>query len=119
MKKIEIEDRTKRFSITIIRLVEKLPRTTAGFVIGKQLLRSATSIGANLIEGRGGVSKKDFINFLSIARKSAIETDYWLKLLGDSEILENDLIYNIRNELEEITKVISAIILKTKQNYKK
>ena len=118
MRKIEIEERAKRFSISIIRLVEQLPRTTAGFVLGKQLLRSATSIGANLVEGRGGVSKKDFVNFLGIARKSAIETNYWLELLEDLGIFENKLLCNIKSELEEITKIISAIILKTKQNFK-
>ena len=87
-------------------------------MIGKQLLRSATSIGANLVEGRGGVSKKDFINFLGIARKSAIETTYWLELLDEAGLVDSATISKFQNELTEITKVISSIILKTKSNSK-
>ena len=118
MKKIEIESRAKKFSLAIIQLVEALPKKTASFVIGKQILRSATSIGANLVEGRGGVSKKEFINFLSIARKSAIETTYWLELLDESNLVDSTTISKFQNELTEITKIISSIILKTKSNSK-
>ena len=93
-------------------------QNNASFVIGKQVLRSASSIGSNLVEGRGAVSKKEFVNFLSIARKSAIETSYWLELLEESQLVGEITIKRLQTELEEITKVISSIILKTKSNLK-
>ena len=117
MKKIEIENRAKRFALEIIKLVDKLPKKSSSFVLGKQILRSATSIGANLVEGRGGVSKKDFVNFLGIARKSAIETSYWLELLDESDLVDSATISKFQNELIEITKIISSIILNTKSKF--
>jgi len=83
MKKVEIAERAKIFALEVIKLIDKLPKKTSSFVIGKQVLRSATSIGANIVEGGGSVSKKEFVNFLSIARKSAIETNFWLELLDE------------------------------------
>lgn len=80
MQKNDIQKRTFQFSLEIIQIVHNFPKTTIRFELGKQLFRSGTSIGANITEGNGAVSKKEFINYMEIAKKSAMETKYWLQL---------------------------------------
>lgn len=77
------KERTFCFSLEIIRYLKLLPQDYVNQTIGKQLLRSATSIGANVIEAQAGSSRKDFSNYYQIALKSANETKYWLELLID------------------------------------
>lgn len=72
----DIQDRTFEFSLEIIKFVGAFPKTIIGFELGKQLFRSGTSIGANVVEGNGAVSKKEFINYMQISKKSAQETQY-------------------------------------------
>ena len=76
--KTDTYQRAYKFALAIIRLVDKLPKDTASLIIGRQLLRSATSIGANIMEGRAGSSKRDFTNFFNHALKSANESKFWL-----------------------------------------
>ncbi len=115
MEPYSIQDRTFQFSLQIIRFVGSLPKTTVSFVIGKQLLRSATSVGANIVEAGGGASKRDFLQFMRIARKSAYETSYWLRLLAECTP-RNLCIRDLINESVQITKILTTIILNTKQN---
>ena len=82
--------------------------------IGKQLLRSVTSIGANVQEGQAGQSKADFISKNYIALKEARETLYWLKLLAATEILPESRLTPIAQEAEEITRILGAILVKAK-----
>lgn len=82
----DLELRTKRFALGIIKLADALPKTRAAAVLTKQLLRSATSIGANYREANRGVSLADFRNKIGTALKEAAETQYWLELLLDSGI---------------------------------
>ncbi len=84
LKSSDLNLRSYSFSLEIITFINSLPNTRAFFSIGDQLLRSATSIGANIIEAKASSSRKDFINFYQIALKSANETIYWLSLLRDS-----------------------------------
>ena len=77
-------ERCYRFSIAVIRLTRYLPETRVYWTVTDQLIRSATSIGANIIEGKSASSKRDFIRFYEIALKSANETNYWLGLLRDA-----------------------------------
>ncbi|MBN2462286.1 MAG: four helix bundle protein [Dehalococcoidia bacterium] len=79
-----IEKRVYSFALDIITFVDQLPKGQVSNVIGEQLLRSATSIGANVVEAQGAVSRKDYANFFSYALKSANETKFWLSLLQDS-----------------------------------
>ncbi len=81
-----------------------------------QLLRSATSIGANIVEGAAGSSKKDWRNFNLIALKSANETKYWLHLLKESISDETDKLNELIKEVNEISKIIASIILKANTN---
>jgi four helix bundle protein len=94
----------------VIVLVDKFPNKRAAWVISDQLLRAATSIGANIIEAQAASSKKDFINFLNHALKSANETKFWLALAKD---LDSELIAEINkllNETEELTKILGSSI---------
>jgi four helix bundle protein len=82
-----------------------------------QLLRSVTSIGANLVEGYAGSSKKDFIKFYTIALKSANESKYWFCLLRDTIWNQQEIkLKSLLNEADEISKIIATIIIKTKDN---
>jgi len=105
-----IEERCKIFALEVIKLVKNFPKTTEGFVIGKQLIRSATSIGANLAEGIGAASKKDFINYRHISRKSAFETKYWLELALAANLATKERIDPLLQENEIIIKILSRII---------
>jgi four helix bundle protein len=86
MHKSELEDRTKRFALRMIRFVASLPKTRVSDVIGHQLLKAATSIGANYREANRAESRSDFIHKLGIVEKEAAETRYWLELCEGSEI---------------------------------
>jgi four helix bundle protein len=85
--------------------------------LSKQLLRSGTSVGANVNEAICAQSKRDFIHKLSISLKEARETKYWLNLLKDSDYLAVDSFGVLNNSCEEIIKILSSIILTTKQRY--
>ncbi len=113
-KKNEIKDRSYEFSLRVIKLVQGLPKNDAGFVLGKQLLRSATSVGANVEEAIGGFSKQDFRYKMSIALKEARETNYWLRLIRDSNLLKAELMEPIIGESLEIRKILTAIVKTSK-----
>jgi len=87
--KTELRHRAYQYSIDIIEFLDTLPKDVSTTVITKQLLRSATSIGANIVEAKGASSKKDFTKFFSYALKSANESLYWLGLLRDSKKMDN------------------------------
>jgi len=113
-----MKERAYKFSLLVIKFINKLPNKRLYWVIGDQLLRSATSIGANLIEAKGASSTKDFINFYSYSLKSANETVYWLNLLRDSKTLKTDYFDILTNEAEELAKMIAASIITLKNNAK-
>lgn len=116
---LKITDRTFNFAIRIIRLckfLEKQDRVTR--TMANQLLRSGTSIGANTEEAQAGQSKADFIAKMSIARKEARETLYWLKLLKATDIVSKDMIEEILKESDELVRILTSIV-KTSQKGKK
>lgn len=117
-KIFNISERTLIFAGDIVVFANKLFNSGAGREIGKQVIRSGTSIGANIAEAYGTVSKKDFINKFAIARKEAKETVYWLKLIERSNLLNNRSNVTPLNELlkeaEELTKILSSIMLSSK-----
>ena len=110
-KKYDLEERTFIFARNVIEYVRTLPKGIAYSEIGKQLVRSAGSVGANYIEANESLSKKDFLMRIKICRKEAKESSYWLKL--SSPIKPNE---NIKRELmcesEELMKIFSAIMRK-------
>ena len=86
MNKAELEQRTKGFSLNLIRFLQSLPKNYLGEALGRQLLKSGTSIGANYREANRAESKADFIHKLAIAEKEASETVYWLELMTEAGI---------------------------------
>lgn len=109
--KIDIRKRSYIYALKIIKLIESLPRNQTSKIVGGQLLRSATSIGANLIEAQASGSKKDFTNFLNYALKSANESKFWLGLLRDSAQSAKEKIEPLLNETNEISNILGSSIL--------
>lgn len=112
-KTYDIKKRAYHFSKAIINLISNAKFDRLYFSIADQLLRSATSVGANLVEAKAGSSKKDFRNFYVIALKSANETKYWLCLIRDTEVIEIDreIIKGLLVEVDEISKIVASIII--------
>ena len=100
----------------IIKLYKQLREVDKEFVLSKQILRSGTSIGANARERKNSQSKADFINKLSIALKEADETQYWLELLYESSIINENIFCSLNNDLKEIIAIITSSIKTAKQN---
>src|SRR5258705_11271759 len=102
------------FALQIIQLYKSLIEKKE-FVLSKQILRSGTSIGANIHEAVASQSKRDFVHKLAIAVKEARETSYWLNLLKDGQYITNDEFVILNNLCDEIIKILNSIILKTKE----
>ena len=112
-KVYDIRERTFRFAQRILEVVDMLPRSSACDVIRYQLTRSGTSIGANVEEADGSLTKKDFVNKMVIARKEAKETRYWLRLIM-GKYIDPDIVGSDIREVEEIINILSAIISKSR-----
>ncbi|MCQ2596865.1 MAG: four helix bundle protein [Treponema sp.] len=108
-------EKSEDFALRIVRLYKNLVFEQKEFILSKQILRSGTSIGANISEGVYAQSKPDFIHKYSIALKEANETKYWLNLLTRSGYFTDDQLKDLKNSLQEIIKIISSIIITTKQ----
>jgi four helix bundle protein len=108
--------KSKAFALRIIKFVRLLQDDERGRVISKQLLRSGTSIGANVRESYNAQSKADFINKLHIALKEADETAYWLELLYESDIINKQYFDSLYGELKEIIALLTASIKTVKNN---
>ncbi len=106
----DIQKRTFDFGVRVIRLVDKLPRTLAATEIGKQLLRSGTSVGANVQEADAAESRSDFIHKMSIALKEARESRYWLSLIDTAIVQNTDEVKTLIQESTELTKILFTII---------
>ncbi len=114
MKENIIQQKSFQFAVRIINLYKYLINDKKEFVLSKQILRSGTSIGANIEESIGGQSEKDFLSKLSIAYKEARETIYWLKLLKETDYISKNEFESIFNEADEICKILAKIIITLK-----
>lgn len=114
-----IYDKSFEFAIRIINVYKSIVEEKKEFVMSKQLLRAGTSIGANVKEGLAAQSKKDFVAKLYIASKEAHETEYWLELLTTTGYIEQEQAKTLLDELKQIKKILSSIILTTKNNMDK
>ncbi len=110
MKKNILKEKSYKFALRIIKLFQYLSKEKKEYVLSKQVLRSATSIGANLEEAYQAESKADFIHKLSIANKEAFETEYWLRLLRDSEMLEKKIANSLIEDSQELKKILVSSI---------
>jgi four helix bundle protein len=112
---LKITDRSFDFAVRVVKLCRFLEsQDRVSKTLANQLLRSGTSIGANVEEAQAGQSKADFIAKMSITRKEARETHYWLRLLKESEIVSNTQLSEIIKEADEIIRILTAIV-KTSQ----
>ena len=103
-----LERRTKQLALRIIKLVETLPDTTAGNVMGKQILRSATSVGANYRSAVRAKSTADMIHKLKIVEEEADETLYWLELIVEAELIPEARLVDLMSETNEIVAMTVA-----------
>ena len=109
----DIRDRTFRFGVQIVKMSGRLPRTAAGFKLADQVIRSGTSVGANVEEADAAESKKDFIHKMKIALKEAQETRYWLRIIIASEMLTDSEIAKLLQEIDELVRILNTIISNT------
>ena len=114
MTQEEFKLRTKQFALRIIRLVESLPNTMTSNTIGRQLLRSGTSVGANYRAACRAKSLTDFINKLAIVEEEADESIYWIELLVESKHINLDRVKSLTEEANEIVSIIVAAIKTSK-----
>ncbi len=110
-----VADKSFKFAIRIVNLYKYLCDTRREFVLSKQLLRSGTSIGANAHEALQAQSRKDFASKMNIALKEASETEYWLRLLRETDYISADEYNSIAQDCSEINKMLISIIRTTKK----
>ena len=104
-----IQERTFEFSVRVIKLVNRLPRKMGSIEVAKQLVRSATSVGANVHEADGAESHADFIHKIKVARKEALESRFWLRLINEA-VLENDPeVVSLQDEADQLSRILYAI----------
>lgn len=114
---IDIQDRTFKFGVRIIQFVDKLPRTLSATELGKQLLRSGTSIAANMEEANGAESKSDFIHKVSIADKEARETPMWLGMIKAAILPNIPEVAELHIECDEIVRILFAILRRARSTH--
>jgi four helix bundle protein len=116
MKENVSRTKSEKFAIRIVRLYEHLCSVKKEFVLSKQILRSGTSIGANLAEADFAISRPDFVTKMHVAIKECSETLYWLRLLRDTNYLKPKEFESIYSECEEIMRILTASIKTVKNN---
>jgi four helix bundle protein len=110
-----LRDKSFSFAISVVRLYKFLTEEKKEFIMSKQLLRSGTSVGANIREARNAESAMDFIHKLGIAQKECDESIYWLELLKETDYIENGKFKVLTDEANQILKMIKSTILTIKQ----
>ena len=113
--KRQIKDKSLDFAIRIVRLYKHISETNNEYILSKQLLKSGTSIGANVREAIGGQSKEDFIAKMHIALKEAYETEYWLELLYSTDYLAENEFKSIFTDCRELTNILASILKTMKE----
>lgn len=116
MNQDEMKNRTKQFALRVIRLVESLPSNKTAGVIGKQLLRSGTSVGANYRAACRAKSTADFISKLAIVEEECDESMYWIELLVENNLMKKELVENLLDEANQIPAIIVSTIKTSKEN---
>ena len=110
MEKKDLKERTKKFALKVIKVVEMLPRGRIADILGRQLLRSGTSVGANYRSACGARSTADFISKMGIVEEEADEAIYWMELLVESELIHKDEVIRLIDEANQILAItISSI----------
>ena len=110
-----VEEKSFQFAIRIVRLYQYLRSKKKEFVLSKQLLRSGTSIGANVAEAQQAQSRADFLSKINIALKEAAETEYWLRLLRATDYMAEKEFRSIYDDCEQVKKLLVSIVKSTKE----
>lgn len=108
MKKEELKDRTKKFARNVIMMVEDLPNSRAGYIVGDQIIRSGTSVAANYRSACRARSNADFISKITIVEEECDETLFWLELIAESGLLKSEKVQNMTKEAGELTAIFTA-----------
>ena len=119
MTPVDLETRTTDFALRIIKLYSALPKTTEAQTLGKQLLRSGTSVGAHYREAKRAKSALDFISKIEGALQELDETCYWLELIEKSGIMSARRLASLRSEAVELTKILVTVVKRAKEKTKK
>jgi len=119
MSPVDLETRTTDFALRIIKLFAALPKTTEAQVLGKQLLRCGTSVGAHYREAKRAKSTLDFISKIEGALQELDETCYWLQLIEKSEIISASRLGSLSEEAIEITRILVTVVKRAKEKLKK
>ena len=113
-----LADKLYQLALQIVNVYKELTNSKKEFILSKQLLRSGTSIGANVTEANGAISNADFSAKISIAYKESLETKYWLSLLKDSDFLSKIEFDKLQSNTDELSKILFSILKKTRINKK-
>jgi four helix bundle protein len=108
-RRMDIQERTFQFAVRVVKLVDRLPRTIAGMEVGRQLVRAATSVGANVEEADAAESRRDFVHKMKIAHKEAREARYWLEIV-QAALLDDAEVRSLIQESNELIRILQAII---------
>jgi four helix bundle protein len=114
-----VEKKAFSFAIRIVRLYKFMQENSKEFVLSKQVLRAGTSIGANINEALSAESSSDFVHKMAIAAKEVREASYWLRLLKETDFIDEKSFDSIHQECKELLKMLNSIILSTKEKNKK
>jgi len=113
----DLRERTKRFGLRVLRMFSRLPKTAEAQVLGKQMLRSGTSVGANYREAYRGRSKAEFISKCGDSLRELEETAYWLELLVDGKIVPAERVSALRQECDELIAIFVTILKRSKEPF--
>ena len=111
----DLRERTLGFGADVVSAVERIPNRTTGWVVGRQLVRAGTSIGANVWEANAAFSDADFASKISIAHKEATETQYWLQLARRTKLIDEEEFQRLNAEADEQNKILGTILKKTRE----
>jgi len=112
----DISERTYTFAVRIVRVVNAIPRSVAGAAIARQLIRSGTSIGANVHEAKGASTRREYSRRIKIARSEMQETLFWLRLLGDSRLVPAKRLAELLREVDELVRILATIGKRTESS---
>lgn len=110
MKKEEFRQRTMKFGLRVIRLVQSLPKSQVAYVLGNQLLRAGTSVGANYRSALRGKSRADFISKMGIVEEECDEAIYWMEMLAEAGIVKRSLLIELLDEADQIIAIVVSSI---------
>ena len=114
MKKNNLYEKAYAFAIRVVKGYQFLSKEKREFILSKQLLRCGTSIGANISEANGAISKADFSSKISIAYKESLETKYWLNLLHDTDFINSKSFNSMHDDADELCRILFSILKTTR-----